>query len=141
LAPEAASKFDAFLRTKLTADGKVTLTSQEVLDQFLEQAQDANARWAKQITDTDKANEAICKQRFTPAQLSLSETAVGFFSSFDPEFRDFAKRQLNNPVFVNAMRNIGERLSEDAFEIGNASPPPVSKKSAAERMGYSKKPN
>lgn len=142
LAPEAAQKFESFLRTKLGADGKVTLTSQEVLDQFLEQAQDANARWTKQIEDTDKANEATCKERFTPAQLSRAESAVGFFSSFDPEFRDFAKRQLNNPVFVNAMRNIGERLSEDTFEIGNSPPPPASKKSAAERMGYAKpKPN
>lgn len=141
LAPEAAQKFEQFLRTKLNADGKVTLTSQEVLDQFLEQAQDANARWAKQVEDKDKANEAICKQRFTPTQLSNSETAVGFFSSFDPQFRDFAKRQLNDPVFVNAMRNIGERLSEDTFEIGHTPPPPPSKKSAAERMGYTKKPN
>lgn len=142
LTPEATTKFESFLKAKLTADGKVTLTSQEVLDQFLEQARDADARWHKQIQDTDKANEAACKERFTPAQLSASETAVGFFSSFDPAFRDFAKRQLNDPVFVNAMRNVGERLSEDTFDIAGSPPPVANKKSAAERMGYAKpKPN
>jgi len=138
LAPEATQKFESFLRAKLTADGKVTLTSQEVLDQFVEQAQDANARWQKQVADTDKANEAVCKERFTPAQLSAAETAVGFFSSFDPAFRDLAKRQLNDPVFINAMRNVGERLSEDTFEIAGTPPPPPNRKSAAERMGYAK---
>lgn len=142
LAPEATQKFDSFLRTKLTADGKVTLTSQEVMDQFLEQAQDANLRWQKQVTDTDKANEALCKQRFTPAQLSAAETAIGFASSLDPSFRDLAKRQLNDPVFVNFMREIGERLSEDTFETAGNPPPPQNKKSPAERMGYAKpKPN
>lgn len=142
LAPEATAKFDSFLRTKLTADGKVTLTSQEVMDQFLEQAQDANLRWQKQVTDTDKANEALCKQRFTPAQLSAAETAIGFASSLDPSFRELAKRQLNDPVFVNFMREIGERLSEDTFETAGNPPPPQNKKSAAERMGYAKpKPN
>ena len=142
LAPEATQKFETFLRSKLTADGKVTLTSQEVLDQFLEQAQDANSRWAKQVEDTDKANEAACKKRFSAMQLSAAEAAVGFASSFDPAFRDFAKRQLNDPVFVNFMREIGERLSEDTFETAGTPPPPVNKKSAAERMGYAKpKPN
>lgn len=142
LAPEATQKFETFLRANLNADGKVTLTSQAVLDQFVEQARDANTRWHKQIADTDKANETACRARFTPAQLSVAETAVGFFSSFDPAFRDLAKRQLNDPVFVNAMRIIGERLSEDTFETGGHSPPPAPKKSAAERMGYAKpKPN
>ena len=37
----------------------------------------------------------------------------------DPGFREFAKRQLNDPVFVNFMREIGERLSEDEFERGS----------------------
>lgn len=142
LAPEATQKFESFLKAKLSADGKVNLTSQEVVDQFLEQGRDANARWHKQIQDTDKANEAVCKERFTPAQLSAAETAIGFAASYDPAFRDFAKRQLNDPVFVNFMRNIGERLSEDTFEIAGSPPPPTNKKSAAERMGYAKpKPN
>lgn len=142
LAPEATTKFESFLRTKLSADGKVTLTSQEVLDHYAEQARDASARWQKHILDTDKANEDTCKARFTPAQLAASETAVGFLSSFDPTFRELAKRQLNDPAFVNAMRIIGERLSEDSLEVAGVPPPVVSRKSPAERMGYAKpKPN
>jgi hypothetical protein len=134
LAPEATSKFESFLKGKLSTEGKVVMTSQEVVDQFLEQGRDANARWHKQIQDTDKANEAVCKERFTPAQLSAAETAIGFAASYDPAFRDFAKRQLNDPVFVNFMRNIGERLSEDTFEIAGSPPPPQNKKSAADRL-------
>src|SRR5580700_7305369 len=111
LAPEATTKFDSFLRGKLSADGKVVLTSQEVTDHFIEQAKDANTRWAKQMEDLDKSNADACKARFTPAQLSQAEAAVGFASSIDPGFREFAKRQLNDPVFVNFMREIGERLS------------------------------
>jgi hypothetical protein len=122
LAPEATQKFEAFLRPKLGADGKVSLTSQEVADQFIEQAKDANVRWMKQMEDLDKSNEKLCKQRFTPAQLSQAEAAVGFASSIDPGFREFAKRQLNDPVFVNFMREIGERLSEDEFERGSMPP-------------------
>lgn len=142
LAPEATSKFESFLKAKLSTEGKVVMTSQEVVDQFLEQAKDANARWAKQIEDTDKANEKACKERFTPAQLSAAETAIGFASSYDPSFRDFAKRQLNDPVFTNFMRIIGERLSEDTFEVAGNPPPQVNRKSPAERMGYAKpKPN
>jgi len=139
ISPEAQAEFTAFLKGKMQADGKVLLTSQEVLDQYVAQARAANARWQKQIQETDKANEVACKERFTAPQLAAAETAVGFFASFDPAFRDFAKRQLNDPVFVNAMRNVGERLSEDTFEIG-APPSPVRKKSAAEIM-YGKKTN
>lgn len=136
------TKFEGFLRSKLTSDGKVLLTSQEVMDQFAEQARDAYSRWQQQIADTDKANAAECQRRFTPAQIAESETAVGFISSYEPAYRDFAKSQLNNPVFVNAMRLIGERLSEDTFERGSAAPPPPATKSRAERMGYGKpKPN
>ena len=138
LAPEALGKFDAFLRGKLSTDGKVSLTSQEVVDQFLTQAKDANERWAKQIQDTDAANAALCKSRFTPAQLSQAESAVGFFSSYEPGFHEFAKRQLNDPVFVNAMRIIGEKLSEDVFEPGPVPVTTASRKSPAERMGYAK---
>lgn len=138
LAPDLSQKFETFLRAKLGADGKVTLTSQEVVDQFIDLAQGANRNWQQSQVDKDKANEAACKERFTPAQLSAAETAVGFFSSFDPAFRELAKRQLNDPVFVNAMRNVGERLSEDTFEIAGTPPPPVNRKSAAERMGYAK---
>jgi hypothetical protein len=119
LAPEATQKFESFLKPKLNAEGKVSLTSQEVADHFIEQAKDANVRWKKQIEDLDKSNEAACKTRFTPAQLSQAEAAVGFASSIDPNFREFAKRQLNDPTFVNFMREIGQRLSEDEFETGS----------------------
>lgn len=119
LAPEATQKFESFLKPKLNAEGKVMLTSQEVADHFIEQAKDANTRWRKQIEDLDKSNEAACKSRFTPAQLSQAEAAVGFASSIDPNFREFAKRQLNDPTFVNFMREIGQRLSEDEFELGS----------------------
>lgn len=118
LAPEATQKFEGFLRTKLV-DGKVVMTSQEVADHFVDLAKDANTRWMKQMEDLNKSNEVACKTRFTPAQLSQAEAAVGFASSIDPGFREFAKRQLNDPVFVNFMREIGERLSEDEFERGS----------------------
>lgn len=117
LPPEATSKFETFLKGKLV-DGKVVLTSQEVVDQFIEQAADANARWMKQIEAKNTENEAACKSRFTPAQLSTAETAVGWASSMDPSFREFAKGQLNDPTFVNFMRAVGEKLSEDEFEMG-----------------------
>jgi hypothetical protein len=138
LNPEATTQFESFLKSKLTPEGKVLLTGQEVFDHYATQARAANARWQQQIADANAKNEAECRARFTPAQLAASETAVGFFSSFDPAFRDFAKGQLNNPVFVNAMRTVGERLSEDTFEIGGQAPPPAPKKSAAERMGYAR---
>jgi hypothetical protein len=127
LAPEATQKFESFLKPKLGLDGKVALTSQEVADHFIEQAKDANVRWRKQIEDLDKSNEAVCKSRFTPAQLSKAEAAVGFAASIDPDFREFAKRQLNDPTFVNFMREIGERLSEDEFEVGSMPSAPARK--------------
>jgi hypothetical protein len=121
LAPEARTKFEGFIKSKLV-DGKVVMTSQEVADHFLEQSRDnvsrVEALVAKQIETINQTNEAACKSRFTAAQLSQAEAAVGFASSIDPAFREFAKRQLNDPVFVNFMREIGERLSEDEFEIG-----------------------
>ncbi len=137
----AKAKFTTFIKSKLTPDGKVLLSSQEVVDAYLEQARDAYTLWQKQIEDQNKTNEAECKSRFTPAQLSQAETAVGFFASYDPQFRDWAKSQLNSPIFTNAMRLVGERLSEDTFEIAGAQPVTPPKKSAAERMGYTKKAN
>lgn len=136
IAPEAVSKFEAFVKGQLKADGTVALKPQALLDAYLDQARDAHARWEKSLQDLDASNAAACKQRFSAEQLSASETAVGFFSSFDPAFRDFAKRQLNDPTFVNAMRLVGERLGEDTFEQGGRPPPPA--KSRAERMGYVK---
>jgi hypothetical protein len=122
LAPEARTKFESFLKGKLV-DGKVVMTGQEVADHFLEQSRDnvsrVEALVAKQIETINTTNETACKARFTPQQLSTAETAIGFASSIDPAFREFAKRQLNDPVFVNFMREIGERLSEDEFEQGS----------------------
>jgi hypothetical protein len=127
LAPEARTKFESFLKGKLH-DGKVVMTSQEVADHFLEQSRDNVARVeaavSKQIEAIDTENKAKCQSRFTPAQLSTAESAVGFASSIDPAFREFAKRQLNDPVFVNFMREVGERLSEDVFEEGGLPPTP-----------------
>lgn len=134
----AKATFEAFVKSKLQPDGKLSLTAQEVVDTYVAQARDAYTRWQKQILDTDKANADTCKARFTPAQLAQSETAVGFFSSYDPQFREFAKSQLNSPVFVNAMRLVGERLSEDSFEPAGAQPVVAPTKSRAERMGYTK---
>lgn len=136
LAPEAVSKFEAFVRGALKPDGTVALKPQELLNAYADQARDAYTRWQKNITDLDAANATTCKERFSATQLSQAETAVGFLSSFDPTFRDLAKSQLNNPTFVNAMRLVGERLGEDTFET--AGRPPAPKKSAAERMGYAK---
>jgi hypothetical protein len=127
LAPEATTKFETFLKGKLAADGKVVLTSQEVADHFIDQAKDANARWMKQIEAKNAENEAACKKRFTATQLSQAESAVGWASSIDPGFREFAKGQLNDPVFVNFMREIGERLSEDEFERGTLPSAPARK--------------
>src|SRR5579885_3623127 len=132
LAPEAVSKFETFMKGALKPDGTVALKPQDLLNAYVEQAKDAHARWEKSLQDLDASNAAACKQRFSAQQLSAAETAVGFLSSFDPAFRDLAKRQLNDPTFVNAMRLVGERLSEDTFEP--AGRPPAPKKSPAERM-------
>ena len=137
LAPEALTKFESFLRPKLV-EGKVTLTGQEVLDQFAEQARDAQARWHKQITDTDKANETQCKELLTPAQLAEAESAVGFLEWQSPGFRDLSKTLLNNPVLVKAMAKLGSMLAEDVFESAGTPPPPPNKRTPAERMGYVK---
>jgi hypothetical protein len=120
----------------------VSLSPQEIVDLFAGEARNANARWQKQLTDLNTSNEAECKTRFTPQQLAASERAIGFMSSFDPQFREFAKIQLNSPVFVNAMRVVGERLSEDTFEVAGSTPAPAKAKTLAEKgrlMGYGKR--
>jgi len=136
IAPAAIAKFDSALRPKLI-EGKVSLTPQEVADLFFQQARDANEAWQKQQSEQDKAWEAECRTRFSHAQLETAKTAVSFFKSFDPGFESLAKQFGNHPTFVNAMRIVGERLSEDTFETGGAPPAPASK-SRAERMGYAK---
>lgn len=121
LLPQAQTRFENFVKGKLT-DGKLMLTPQEVLDHYLEHAQELNTLWQTRQADLDKANTAECKQRFTPAQLAAAETGVGYLSSFEPQFREVAKAFLNHPTFVNAMRLVGERLSEDSFEPAGKAP-------------------
>lgn len=111
----ARSKFEAAIKS-VTVDGKLNVTPQQIVDWYVEQARDANADWQKSVETLNAQNEASCKTRFSAQQLAASETAVGWFKSMDPAFEDFAKRQLNDPVFVNAMRTVGELLSEDTFE-------------------------
>lgn len=138
-APEAVSAFEAAMKGKLVGD-KVNATPQEIADMFVAQATDANTRWQKQLTDLNASNETACKTRFTPAQLAASEKAIGFLSSFDESFREVAKRQLNDPSFVNAMRIVGERLSEDRFEIaGNPSPAAPKTRAEKAQLFYGKK--
>lgn len=103
-------------------DGLVQLTPQEYADSFIEQARDSYAAWQAQVSTQDKAWETESKGRFTATQLASAETGVGFLSSFEPAFRELVKGFSNHPSFVNAMRVIGERLSEDTFEIQGTRP-------------------
>lgn len=135
--PESTvAKFMEAIKTA-TVDGKFEVTPQKLVDVYVDLARDANTAWQKQIEQLDTDNAAACKARFTPEQLAASESAVGWFASYEPSFRDFAKRQLNDPVFVNAMRLVGEALQEEEF-IPAAAPGP-SKKTPAQIMGYDKK--
>ena len=138
LAPEVAQKFEGFIKGK-TVEGKLALTPQDVVDTFADLARDANTRWQASIVAQDKAWEAESKGRFSPTQLAAAETGVGFLSSFEPAFRELSKGFRNNPTFVNAMRVVGERLSEDTFEIGQAATTPA-KRSAKDIM-YPKRTN
>jgi len=106
---------------------------QKTADLYVELARDANAQWLKTIEDTNRTNEAACKATFSSEELAAAKTAVGWFASFDPKFREVAKRQLNDPVFTNAMRLVGELLSED--DLGRPEPPPkpVDNRSLRER--------
>lgn len=125
LAPEAVEKFQSFLTSKAPVDGKITLTAQELVDVYADQARQASTRWQSQLAAQDKAWEAESKGRFSPSQLAAAETGVGFLSSFEPSFCELAKSFRNNPGFVNAMRIVGERLSEDEFLVAAAPPAPA----------------
>lgn len=130
VAPEARSKFETAIKGK-TKDGRLDLTPQDVVDLYAEQARDAYKQWETQVAQQDASWKAESEKRFSKEQLAAAETGVGFLSSFDPTFRDLTKGIANHPSFVNAMRVIGERLSEDTFEIeGSRAPTP--KKSAAD---------
>lgn len=138
LAPEAVTKFTDFVAAKTPdAEGKFTLTAQELVDVFADQARGASQRWQTQLAAQDKKWEAESKTRFTAPQLAAAETGIGFLTSYEPAFRELAKSYRNNPSFVNAMRIVGERLSEDTFETGSVAPP-TSQKTRAEKMGYVK---
>lgn len=130
VAPEARSKFEAAIKGKLK-DGRLELTAQDVVDLYAEQARDAYKQWETQVAQQDASWKAESEKRFSKEQLAAAETGVGFLSSFDPQFRDLTKGIANHPAFVNAMRVIGERLSEDTFEIEGARAP-TPKKSAAD---------
>lgn len=121
LRPEAKSKFEAFVKGKLK-DGTLQAKPQEVVDAFIEQARDSYAAWQTQVAAQDQAWQTESQGRFTKTQLAAAETGVGFLSSFEPAFRELVKGFSNHPSFVNAMRVIGERLSEDAFEIEGSRP-------------------
>jgi hypothetical protein len=125
----AVSKFETVLKAK-TIDGRLQLTPQDVVDMFAEQARDAHTLWQTQITTQDAAWKAESAQRFSKEQLALSETGVAFLRSFDPDFVELTKGIANHPTFVNAMRVIGERLSEDSLEIEGARPTPARRSAA-----------
>lgn len=138
LAPEAVSQFETFLTSKAPgADGKFTMTAQELVDNYATQARTAFQRWQVQLAEQDKTWAAESKARFSTAQLAAAETGVGFLTSYEPAFRDLAKSYRNNPAFVNAMRVVGERLSEDEFLQPSAAPV-TTQRTRAERMGYVK---
>jgi hypothetical protein len=132
------SMVDEFTKTMKDAfvDGKLNLTPQQVVDLYHKGATQAAADWQKQIETTNSTNEAECRKQFTNEQLEAARSGVAFFKSFDPTFADWAKRQLNDPTFVRAMRVVGEALGEDVIEP--AGPPAPAPRTAAQRMGYEK---
>jgi hypothetical protein len=129
------TKFTDTVKAKMV-DGKLGMSPQEVATLYVDMARDANADWQKQVEQTDAKNSQFCKEHFSTEQLAASETAVGFFSDSDPGFRDFAKRQLNDPRFVNLMRYIGESLAEDNFDPNQRIPlVTVDKRPLHQRLG------
>lgn len=140
LAPEAISKFETFLKGKSPGtDGKFTMSAQELVDNYADQARVANQRWQAQLVEQDKTWAAESKVRFSAPQLAAAETGIGFLTSFEPAFRELAQSFRNHPSFVNAMRVVGERLSEDTFEIAGAPPTPARR--SAKDILYPKRPN
>ena len=128
-APESmVTKFTEFAKT--LPDTKL---AQGVADLYVGMAREANSQWQKQIEDTNRANEAACKAAFSSEELAAAETAVGFFTSFNPGFRDFAKRQLNDPLFTLVMRYVGEQMSEDTIGRPSAPSKPVDNRPLRER--------
>jgi hypothetical protein len=128
------TKFTDTVKAKMV-DGKLGMSPQEVATLYVDMARDANADWQKQVEQTDAKNAKFCKEKFKPEQLAAAETAVGFFADSDPDFREFAKRQLNDPRFVNLMRYIGESLAEDNFEPGRLPAVTVDKRPLHQRLG------
>ena len=137
IAPEGVAKFESFVTGKKPVEGKFSVTAQELVDLYADQARDAYQNWQAQVVAQDKQWESESKQRFTPAQLAAAETGVGFLSSFEPAFRELSKGYRNHPAFVNAMRVIGERLSEDTFEIAGTAP--TAARRAAKDVMYPKR--
>lgn len=134
--PEALTKFQTTIKGK-TVDGKLQVSAQDIVDLYVDQARDAYQAWQTQVAAQDAAWKTESEARFTKQQLASAETGVGFLSSFEPAFRELVKGFSNHPSFVNAMRVIGERLSEDSFEI-EATRPATPTRSAADRLYGSK---
>lgn len=122
LAPETVTRFETMVKGKLK-DGALQLTPQDLVDLYAGEAREAYKSWEQQIVAQDQAWKTESEKRFNKDQLAAAETGVGFLSSFDPQFRELTKGIANHPAFVNVMRVIGERLSEDTFQIEGARPP------------------
>lgn len=121
LAPEAATAFEAAIKPHLV-DGKVTLTPQQVADMFFAQAKSASDRWQASLTKQDQAWAAESRARFSKAQMDASEVGIGWLRSMDPQAVEVMKGIINHPSIRNALRAIGESLSEDSFELGDTRP-------------------
>lgn len=138
-----AKKFSEAVKGKW-ADGKLSMSPQQVADLYVELARDAGKAWDAQVKKLDTDNKAACEARFSAEELKAAEGAIGFFSSYEPGFRDFARRQLNDPTFTNAMRLVGELLSEDSLGPVTPPPKPVDNRSLRERAAeklYGGKPS
>lgn len=116
------SKLSDTLKGKMV-DGKLQVSPQEVVDLYYGMATQANADWQAQTVKLNSENEAACKARFSVEELSAAESGVAFVESrIQPGFRDFTKRQLNDPTLTALMVFIGESLQEDGFEPAGRTP-------------------
>lgn len=129
ISERARGRFNTFLKER-TKDGALSLKPQDVVDLYVAQAREAYENWQREVTAQSETWKAESRTRFSVAQLEAAETGVGFLSSFEPSFRELVKGIADHPSFVNAMREIGERLSEDSFEISGSRPPGGARRAA-----------
>lgn len=130
-------KFDAFIKAKAGADGKLSVTAQDVVDLYADQARDGFQRWQEQIAAKDAAWATESKKHFDARELSISQAAVAYSESQFPGFRDLAKTLLNHPGFVSLALMAGRQLNEDVIERGGQ--PPRAPGRAAKDILYPKK--